>query len=37
MAFMDSWLGSQKRLWVEMTAPQQQATQEFGSEVTPIR
>ena len=37
MAFMDSWLGSQKRLRVEMTAPPQKATQQFGSAVTPIR
>jgi hypothetical protein len=34
---MDSWLGSQKRLRVEMTAPPQKATQQFGSAVTPIR
>ena len=37
MAFMDSWLGSQKRLRLEMTAPPQKATQQFGSLVTPIR
>jgi hypothetical protein len=36
MALMDSWLGSQKRLRVEMTAPQE-ATQQFGSGVTPVR
>jgi hypothetical protein len=37
MAFMDSWLDSQKRLPVEMTALPQKATQQFGSQVTPIR
>ena len=37
MAFMDLWLGSQKLLPAEMTALPQKATQQFGSEVTPIR
>jgi hypothetical protein len=34
---MDSWRGSQKRLQVEMTAPPQKETQQFGSAVTTIR
>jgi len=34
---MDSWLGSRKRLRVEVTAPPPKATQQFGPAVTPIR
>jgi hypothetical protein len=33
---MDSWQGSRKQLRLEATAPPQ-GTQQFGSEVTPIR
>jgi hypothetical protein len=34
---MDSWQGSRKQLRLEVTAAPAKGTQQFGSEVTPIR